>query len=216
MGNGVVMVCGSRTLSASAVPLVNQVVHSLLSAGRGIAVGCAAGADASVVSSVLATGAGSQLQVFAAFGPGGAGSAGSVSAVSVVNQAAANGVPVSWWAGGPASVPLRGRLASRSLACVRSVVGTGNGAGLVAFVSALPSRSWGSGAFPSCGSGSWSSVAAAAKLGLPVVVFPVGALVCVQSAKLPLLPLAGGGSWVCAGAGVWSGALRWQSSGTLF
>ena len=102
MGNGVVMVCGSRSLSASAVPLVNQVVQSLLSAGRGIAVGCAAGADATVVSSVLAAGAGSQLQVFAAFGPGGAGSAGSVSAVSVVSQAAANGRArflVGWRAG---------------------------------------------------------------------------------------------------------------------
>ena len=216
MGNGVVMVCGSRSLSASAAPLVNQVVHSLLSAGRGIAVGCATGVDAAVVSSVLASSATSQLQVFAAFGPGGAGAAGRVSAVSIVSQAAANGVPVSWWAGGPASVPLRGRLASRSLACVRSVVGTGNGAGLVAFVSALPSRSWGSGAFPSCGSGSWSSVAAAAKLGLPVVVFPVGALVGVASAQLPVLPVSVGGSWSCAGAGIWSGAWLWQSSKNLF
>ena len=216
MGNGVVMVCGSRSLSPSAVPLVSQVVQSLLSAGRGIAVGCAAGADATVISSVLAAGASSQLRVFAAFGPGGAGAAGSVSAVSVVSQAATNGVPVTWWAGGPASVPLRGLLASRSLACVRSVVGSGAGAGLVAFVSALPSRSWGSGAFPSCGSGSWSSVAAAAKLGLPVVVFPVGALVGVVSAQLPVLPVPGGGSWVCAGAGAWSGACRWQAAATLF
>jgi hypothetical protein len=216
MGNGVVMVCGSRSLSASAVPLVNQVVQSLLSAGRGIAVGCAAGADATVISSVLAAGASSQLRVFAAFGPGGAGAAGSVSAVSVVSQAATNGVPVTWWAGGPASVPLRGLLASRSLACVRSVVGSGAGAGLVAFVSALPSRSWGSGAFPSCGSGSWSSVAAAAKLGLPVVVFPVGALVGVASAQLPVLPVSAGGAWSCAGVGIWSGAWRWQPSKNLF
>ena len=88
--------------------------------------------------------AGSQLQVFAAFGPDGAGAAGSVSAISIVSQVAVNGVPVSWWAGGPASVPLRGRLASRSLACVRSVVGSGAGSGLVAFISALPSRPWGS------------------------------------------------------------------------
>ena len=54
MGSGVVMVCGSRSLSSSSVPLVSQVVQYLLSAGRGIAVGCAAGADAAVVSSVLA------------------------------------------------------------------------------------------------------------------------------------------------------------------
>ena len=216
MGSGVVMVCGSRSLSSSAASIVNQVVHSLLSAGRGIAVGCAAGADAAVVSSVLAAGAGSRLKIYAAFGPGGAGTAGRLSALSVVSQAAASGVPVSWWAGGPASVPLRGRLASRSLACVRSVLGSGAGAGLVAFVSVLPSRSWGSGAFPSCGSGSWSSVAAAAKLGLPVVVFPVGALVGVASAQLPVLPVSVGGSWSCAGAGIWSGAWRWQSSTTLF
>ena len=216
MGGGVVMVCGSRSLSSAAAPIVNQVVQSLLSAGRSIAVGCAAGADAAVVSSVLAAGAGSQLQVFAAFGPGGVGAAGRVSAVSFVTQASAAGVPVSWWAGGSASVPLRGRLASRSIACVRSVVGTGAGAGLVAFVSAFPSRSWGSGAFPSCGTGSWSSVAAAAKLGLPVVVFPVGALVGVASAQFPVLPVTGGGSWVCAGGGIWTGAWLWQSSANLF
>ena len=42
--------CGSRFLSASFSPLVSRVVSSVVSAGRGAAVGCASGADAFVRS----------------------------------------------------------------------------------------------------------------------------------------------------------------------
>jgi hypothetical protein len=38
--------CGSRSLPPSAAPLVSRVVSSVLAAGRGVAVGCAPGADA--------------------------------------------------------------------------------------------------------------------------------------------------------------------------
>ena len=51
--------------------LVSGVVSSVLAGvpRRGVAVGCAVGADALVVSSALALGASSRLRVFAAFGP---------------------------------------------------------------------------------------------------------------------------------------------------
>ena len=47
---GVVALCGSRSLPSSVVPLVSSIVGSLVSSGRPLAVGCAAGADAAVVS----------------------------------------------------------------------------------------------------------------------------------------------------------------------
>lgn len=194
----VVGFCGSRSLPSSAAPLVAGVVRACLAGGSVVAVGCAAGADLLALSTVLSVGAAPRLSVFCAFGPGGVGAAGSASAVAEVAAAATAGAAVSWWAGGSASVPLRGRLAARSLALVRSLA-TGGGL-LVAFVSALPSSPFGGGDFPACGSGSWSSVAAAVRLGVPVAVFPIGI-----AADLPALP-GGPGSWV---PGPWAGSWSW-------
>lgn len=90
-------------------------------------------------------------------------------------------------------------LAARSAACVRSAMGSGPGAGFVCFPSSpcpvglSPAPRWPSG----FGSGTWASAALAAGLGLPVVVFG-------EASWLP----AAWGSWVSAGAGVWSGAWR--------
>ncbi len=179
-----------------------------------LAVGCAAGADAAAVSSAVAAGAASRLRLFAVGGAGGSGFAGSASAFGGIQSAAAAGASVSWWAGGPAAVPLRGRLARRSLACVRSVAAGGSGSGLVAFVGQLPPRSFGSGAWPSCGSGSWSSAAAAARLGLAVVVVPVGPLSAVSVYSLPALVV--GGSWVPVGLGALVGGFRWVPAPSLF
>ena len=199
--------CGSRSLPASASSLVRSVVASVAASGAGLASGCAAGADALAISAALSLGLAPRLSVFAAFGPGGVGAAGSSSAPAVVARAAAAGASVSWWAGGPASVPLRARLARRSLAFVQALAASPSPSGLVAFVSAPPPRrSFGPGPFPSCGSGSWSSVAAAALLGLSVVVFPVG---WSPASGLPALP-SGPGSWVPAGPGPWASGFRWQ------
>ena len=70
---GMVGFCGSRTLPASATDteLVSRVVGSVLAGvpRRDLAVGCAVGGDALVVSSALSLGASSRLRVFAAFGP---------------------------------------------------------------------------------------------------------------------------------------------------
>jgi hypothetical protein len=70
---GMVGFCGSRDLPVSAADsaLVAGVVGSVLAGlpRRGVALGCAVGGDALVVSSALAVGASSRLRVFAAFGP---------------------------------------------------------------------------------------------------------------------------------------------------
>ena len=216
MAAPLVMVCGSRSLPEASAPLVGRVVSALLGSGSLLAVGCAVGADAAAISSALAAGAARRLQVWCAFGPVSppwraarysAPGACSASAVSAVASALLAGAAVRWWAGGPPSVPLRGRLVARSLACVRAAAGGGPGSGLVAFVAQLPPRPFAPGAWPSCGSGSWGSAGAAARLGLPVLVVPVGTLAGVSASSLPALP--GGGAWVPASAGVVSGGFRW-------
>ena len=182
---------GSRGLPASGEPLVRRVVGAVLGAGRSVAVGCAAGADAAVVRSVLSAGAASRLSVFSAFGRGGRGAFG-WSAVGVVRAAAVAGARVLWWAGGGPSVGLVARLLARSAACVRCAAAGGVGSGLVLFVSSARSR------------GSWGAARSAARCGLPVVVFLVGLPVsCLVS--------LGRGRWVRAGSGVWAGGWLWVS-----
>ncbi|MCP3867754.1 MAG: hypothetical protein GY703_06600 [Gammaproteobacteria bacterium] len=213
MVSPVVMVCGSRSLPGGFVPQVGRVVSALVGSGSMLAVGCATGADAAAVSSAVAVGAASRLRLFAVGGANGSGFAGQVSAFSGVRSAVSAGAVVTWWAGGPAAVPLRVRLARRSLACARFTAAGGPGSGLVGFVFQLPARSFGSGVWPSCGSGSWASAAAASRLGLPVVVVPVGSLAGVSVSSLPVLP--GGGSWAPVGCGVLSGGFRWQPAPSL-
>jgi len=184
--------CGSRAFpaSGSVSALVAGVVGSVLAGvpRRDVAVGCALGGDALVVSSVLAVGASSRLSIFAAFGPvsppwpaahvSAPGASSSVSSVSGVAAALAAGASVSWWAGGGPAVPFAGRLASRSAALVSAVAASGAGRGFVGFVSSPCPAGLGPSASPSAcfsgsGSGSWGSLALAAGLGLPVVVFPL-------------------------------------------
>jgi hypothetical protein len=225
---GMVGFCGSRDLPVSAADsaLVAGVVGSVLAAlpRRDVAVGCAIGSDALVVSSALALGASSRLRVFAAFGPVSPpwpaarviapGASSSVSSVSGVADALAASASVCWWAGGGPSVPLAGRLASRSAALVSAVATSGAGGGFVGFVSSPCPAGLGpspspSACFSGSGSGSWASLALASGLGLPVVVFPVGALASAGSADA--LP-ASWGSWVplaSSGFGsTWSGGFR--------
>ena len=102
------------------------------------------------------------------------------------------------------SFSARGALPARASACVRSCATAGPGSGWVAFVSGpcpagvVPARSW---RYGRPASGSWSEIALAVGLGLPVVVFW-----CAPSA--PELP-AWGGSWVPAGRGVWASGWRY-------
>ncbi len=192
-GRGVVSVCGSRSLPASAGGLVGRVVASLLASGRGLAVGCATGADALALSSAVHAGAHASVSVFAAFGPSGQGACrwSSVEAVAGFEQA---GGRVVWWAGGVAEVPLSVRLRQRTVA----VAEAGQG-GLVAFLGHPGSA------------GSLLACRQAAGAGVPVIAFPVG----FKGARLASI---GAGHWVpVGGLGVWSGAWRWVSDqGALF
>jgi hypothetical protein len=171
---GMVGFCGSRDLPAAAADsaLVSRVGSVLAGVPlRDVAVGCAVGGDALVLSAALALGASSRLRVFAAFGsvspswPAARvfapGASSSVSSVSGVAGALAAGASVSWWAGGGPAVPLAGRLASRSAALVSAVAASGAGRGFVGFVSSPcpvglgPSPSP-SACFSGSGSGSWA------------------------------------------------------------
>lgn len=180
---------GGRSLSGPAAALVGRVASAVLAAGSPVFVGCALGADREALSALAACPVPGS-RVFAAFGPGGVG-VGSSSAPASVALAAFAGVPVSWWAGGGGpAVPLRGRLAARSLALVRALAAAGGS--LFVFPSGLPPAPLAAfGPFPSCGgSGSWSSAAAAALLGVPVVLFPWAGGVAFSA--LPALPGAPG------------------------
>lgn len=196
-GGGVVGFCGGRSVPPGC-PLVAPVVAAVLRAGRSVAVGCSVGADAVVLSAVVAQGAVASCRVFAAFGPGGVGAC-SLSSVGPVLGFAASGGAVSWWAGGPVSVPLQARLVRRS----QALVGSGL-AGLVAFFSAssLSSDS------PASPGGTLLACQRAASLGVPVVAFVVGAV------GAP--PSLGSGAWVpSSSGGAWSGSWRWQPSPVL-
>lgn len=109
----------------------------------------------------------------------------------------------------------RAAFAARSAALVRAVAASGEGAGLVGFVAGPcpagiePARSWRAG---SPASGSWSSLALAVGLGLPVVVFWCPSSGSGQAGSgPPALPAWPGGAWAVAGppGGVWAAGWRW-------
>ena len=88
-------------------------------------------------------------------------------------------------------VPIRGRLAQRSLEMVRAVAESGPGCGLIAFLANPESR------------GTWLAIQEAIRLDVTVVVFP---LFSVADLSLPA-----SGTWAVAGAGdPWGQAFRWQ------
>jgi hypothetical protein len=138
---------GSRSLAPSFSGLVASVVSAWLSSAPGarLAVGCAPGADAAVVSSCPPA----ALSLFAvAPGPS--------SAASWVSAAAARGASVVWSAGGSPAVPFRARLLRRSLAALA-------GCSCAVFFLASPASP-----------GSLRVAAAAAARGLPVFAFCCG------------------------------------------
>lgn len=142
-----VAVGGSRVLSPEGAALAVSVGRLLALRGRALRVGCALGADASVLSGFLAEG-GVLGRVFAASGP--------VELPRVVRAVGSSGFPVSWWAGGGSRVPVSLRLAVRSRVCV-------SGASAALFVLGSPvSR------------GSVGAARFAVSVGVPVWVSPVG------------------------------------------
>jgi len=114
---------GSRVLGNFYTPIVKKCVNVALEAGCFVHVGCAVGADAEVINSVVRVSP-SRLHVFAQFSPTGTGSF-SGSDVAAVQHAEREGARVSYLAGGPVSLYLKARLIRRSVAaltgCVASV-----------------------------------------------------------------------------------------------
>lgn len=129
------------------------------------------------------------------------------------------GASVRWWAGGGPAVPMAGRLASRSAALVSAVAASGPGSGLAAFVRyacpphLLPASSP-SAAFSGHASGSWGSLALAAGLGLPVVVFPVSPS-GYGDADGTLMPEFWPGSWTPLSTHAWAGGFRFVANPLL-
>jgi hypothetical protein len=157
---------GARSLGAGHLAIVQDIARQAASVGS-VYTGCAAGADAAAVA-----GAGGAAHVFAVGTWYGSGFPRRGTPPAIAWQQGLGAVPASritWLAGGPLTVPLVARLARRSLAMVRAVA-LAAGA-LVAFpASPCPPRAFGPGPFPSCGSGTWATVGAAALLGVPVYV----------------------------------------------
>jgi hypothetical protein len=173
---------GSRSFSNAA--LVSQVVAAVLPSGASLRVGCCVGADALVLSAVVAAGAASRLSVFSVFAPGGVGALPS-SAVSAVHHAFLAGARVSWRVGsrGGLPLPVRARLAVRS----RWVVG--GASVVVCFWSGSPRFR----------SGSLVAAAFGVAQGAQLVAF---------GGRPPALPSLAG-VWV---AGVFSGLSCWRWS----
>jgi hypothetical protein len=151
---------GSRHLPPASSLVVRRVVAGVVASGLGVAVGCAAGADAFVRSACL-----------------------SASVFYARSRSAAH-------------------LARRSVALVRAVAASGPGAAMVGFpvrpcpVGLSPSAQPGQ-CFCGLGSGTWASLALAAGLGLPVVVFcPAGALPASWGSWSPVVSGAFAGGWL--------------------
>jgi hypothetical protein len=217
------MLSGSRDLAPGAADIA-AVLADLVASGSRLITGCAKGADAQAIRAALALGAPgvAALSVLAAHGPVSppwpaerysAPGAWSGTAVADVAAAQRAGVSVRYWAGGGPEVQFRARLARRSLAAVRLAAAGGPGSGLVAWPTQLPRLPFRAGPWPSCGSGTWASVAAAARLGLPVVVVPAGYLADVPPAAWPLL--APGGHWSRVSLGALAGGWFWQPAESL-
>lgn len=201
---------GSFSVACAPPVSVPALVGSVLAAGRSVAVGCAAGADAAVVAAALGAGGAGRLSVLAVAPSLAAAPAG-------VRAAAAAGASVVLGAGGSAPAGAAA-LSARSAAVVRLAAAGGPGSGLVALLgpvpcpgglvpSASPSRCW-----RGFGSGSWAAVAFAVGLGLPVVVFGGG-----------LLPSWPGGRWApscgappSASSSPWALGFSWVPSPPLF
>ncbi len=177
---------GPRDLAVRWSPLVGAVVQAVVRAGRGVAVGDAAGADAFVA--VRARQCGVQPHIFHPTLYGGR--------------------------------RVAGALAHRSALVVAAVQQSGPGAGVVGFVAApcpahprsgkllVPSASSVQ-CFAGFGSGTWSTLAFAVGLRLPVVVFCAGAGFGAPVSPRAALPPHWGGIWVPAsGPGPWGRGWR--------
>jgi len=178
---GLVGVVGSRALPASWSSRGASVVRDLVGRGCGVASGGALGADQFALQAVVASGACSSSSVFL---PGLVTQAPASCRSALSAFTAAGGSLVAGSAAPRCSRrEFISALFARSLAMVQACTG------VVAFVAGRSS-------------GTWFTCQAAARLGRPVVVFPVEGGRVLRS--------LGCGSWVRLAA--WPGAFRWVPS----
>ena len=170
---------GSRRLSPAGAETARLVSSALLAAGYRLAVGCATGADAAVITAAVALWRAPQLHIHTAFGPvtgslscyavAGSGSCSATFAVATARNA---GARITAWAGGGPGLTFPQRLSNRTRAVVRAAT-----VGGVVICDGPP------------GTGSALLCRSLAARGLPIWLFPVG-----WRAQHPL-PVAGTWSW---------------------
>lgn len=147
-------------------------------------VGCASGADLCSLAALLAAGVSPSSVLVSAVGAASGAGFWAGSALAGVRSAAAAGARVAWLAGGPLSLPLRVRLARRSLACLASAGPAPLAVGFFASPSSV---------------GSLRSAAAAFAAGASVFAFCVG----------PWSPApVAGAAWVACPSGPFASAWR--------
>jgi len=182
-----------------------HVVNGVARNGRGVAVTGAKGVSWAVLRACFTSWGGFRvpaLQVFTAFDRQGHGKwkysaedllqKVALAAEAPRNASAAHRIKINWLAGGNATLPLERRLKTRLAAMVAAVQASGEGRGVVAFVTDESDKS----------SEAWYAVKLAHQCGIPVVVFGLGYAV-------DDFPSLGEGRWTVAGSGVWASAWRW-------
>lgn len=180
----IIGITGPREVSTRASSAIMGVVRYIHALKCRLAVGCATGVDAWALAESLRQSA-QRTTVFAAFGPKGEKSF-TASNVSGVQRATAVGANVMWWSGGQFDSNNALRLIRRSQALVKYVASGPKGSGMFSFVSRPPPKGFAKDkAWPSCGSGTWGTLAAANHLSVPVLVFPIDGM---HPGTLPTLP----------------------------
>lgn len=193
---------------------ITPVVAAVLAHNKQINVGCALGVDAQVITKALQSQP-KRLTVYCSYGASQAGFIEGASAdFSLITCALEMGATVNFWAGGGPGVVNSGRgipspgarLIHRSLACVKA------SNAIIGFVDRHPPKPFDPakpGQWPSCGSGTWGSLAAAALLDMPVLVFPANFRNFKGAQSLPTLPGTPGKWQPAAPTGLWANAWKW-------
>jgi hypothetical protein len=199
---------GPRGVEASAAPIINRVVQRMMQVGSAVAVGCATGVDAYVLAAALHIDP-TRLFVFSVFDAQGVGG-GKWSNVAGVKRSAEQGAAVNWGVGGTFESNYTVKLVRRSKRLIRFLSEAKAGGSLVGFVTKPPQHAFARDKdWPSCGSGTWATIAACNHRRLQVVVFPV-AWPTFSPDQLPVLP-GGPGEWqMVMGDNLPAGGYMWM------
>lgn len=196
---------GPREIAGPGSTTISRVVRNVCNMRCNVAVGDASGVDRHVLSTALLSIDPNRLNVFTILDPELNGGL-PITNSAGVQRAAERSAYVVWNAGGTGDN--RRRLITRSQRMVDFVAESSYGSGIIGFVSSFPSKTWGGGAWPSCGSGTWSTLAYANHKDLIVMVYPIE-FDKFDPFFLPHLP-GWQGEWVKAlQADKWDGGYMW-------